>query len=107
VAIKIIDKVMMAERAKKEMHRRIERAKKVARKAEAEQRSQESPKNPAISEELQGNTIRDVSNQPTLFKNLNSEVKLLMRLSHPNIVQLYQVIDTDNECYVIMWVHPS
>lgn len=39
---------------------------------------------------------------PTLVQRLSAEVQLLMRLDHPNIIRLYQVLESEDECYVIM-----
>ncbi|KAJ1550540.1 pre- rRNA processing protein, partial [Cladochytrium tenue] len=39
---------------------------------------------------------------PSFISSLQLEVQLLMRLDHPHIIQLYQVVETDTECYVIM-----
>ena len=33
---------------------------------------------------------------------LSKEIELLMRLDHPNIVRLFQVIETQEEYYVVM-----
>ncbi|KAJ3410443.1 Map microtubule affinity-regulating kinase [Chytridiales sp. JEL 0842] len=39
---------------------------------------------------------------PSFVSSLQLEVQLLMRLDHPNIISLYQVMETEDECYVIM-----
>ncbi|KAI8914661.1 kinase-like domain-containing protein, partial [Gorgonomyces haynaldii] len=31
-----------------------------------------------------------------------NEVKMMVRLNHPNIIRIYQVIDTPTECFVVM-----
>lgn len=36
------------------------------------------------------------------INQLENEVQLLMRLDHPNIIRTYQVIDSEEECYVVM-----
>ncbi|KAL7747270.1 hypothetical protein RI367_007324 [Sorochytrium milnesiophthora] len=41
-------------------------------------------------------------NNRSLVDGLYAEVRLLMRLDHPNIIGLYQVIDTEDECFIIM-----
>lgn len=38
-----------------------------------------------------------------LFINsLQKEVQLMMRLNHPNIIKIYQVIESEKECYIVM-----
>lgn len=37
-----------------------------------------------------------------MLSKLSKEVKLLMRLDHPNVIKLHQVIDTEAELYIIM-----
>lgn len=39
---------------------------------------------------------------PLFIKELQTEVQLLMRLDHPNIIKIFEVLDTEDECYVIM-----
>ncbi|KAI8849808.1 kinase-like domain-containing protein [Chytridium lagenaria] len=39
---------------------------------------------------------------PSFMSTLQLEVQLLMRLDHPNIINLYQVMDTEDECFVVM-----
>ncbi|EGF83144.1 hypothetical protein BATDEDRAFT_8115, partial [Batrachochytrium dendrobatidis JAM81] len=34
--------------------------------------------------------------------HLERELQLMMRLDHPNIVKIYQVLETDDECFVVM-----
>lgn len=38
---------------------------------------------------------------PYVAKNFKREAKLLQKLHHPNIVQLYEVIETENNYYLI------
>jgi serine/threonine protein kinase len=38
-----------------------------------------------------------------LISSLQKEVQLLMRLQHPNIIKIYQVIDSDTECHIVMF----
>ena len=33
---------------------------------------------------------------------LDVEVKLMMKLDHPNIIRIFQVIDSETVCYIIM-----
>ena len=37
-----------------------------------------------------------------LVKNLHREAKLLKRIRHPNIVQAYEVMETDTKYYLVM-----
>lgn len=38
---------------------------------------------------------------PYVSKNFKREAKLLQKLRHPNIIQLYEVIETENNYYLI------
>jgi hypothetical protein len=46
--------------------------------------------------------LPDPNTSTSLIDSLYAEVRLLMRLNHPNIIGLYQVIDTDDECFIVM-----
>jgi hypothetical protein len=35
--------------------------------------------------------------------SLQKEVRLLMCLGHPNIIKIFQVIETDSECHIVMY----
>jgi serine/threonine protein kinase len=37
-------------------------------------------------------------------KSLSREVRLLQSLHHPNIIRLYQVVETEQEYYIITYV---
>ncbi|KAJ3205290.1 Map microtubule affinity-regulating kinase [Dinochytrium kinnereticum] len=39
---------------------------------------------------------------PSFMSTLQLEVQLLMRLDHPNVINLYQVMETEDECFVVM-----
>ena len=39
---------------------------------------------------------------PDFVKSLALEVQLLMRLEHPNVIRVFQVLETEDECYIIM-----
>lgn len=38
----------------------------------------------------------------SFIEKLENEVQLLMRLDHPNVIKTYQVIDSEEECFVVM-----
>lgn len=40
-------------------------------------------------------------------KSLSREVRLLQSLHHPNIIRLYQVVETEQEYYIITCVHAA
>jgi 5'-AMP-activated protein kinase catalytic alpha subunit len=42
------------------------------------------------------------SHENSPLNNLSKEVKLLIRLDHPNVIKLHQVIDTDTDLYIVM-----
>lgn len=41
------------------------------------------------------------------LKNVQREIKILSRLRHPNIIRLYQIIETDNQVHLIMELSSS
>ncbi|KAI8593281.1 kinase-like domain-containing protein, partial [Geranomyces variabilis] len=45
---------------------------------------------------------RQVAAKAEKAKKLQLEVQLLMRLDHPNVIRLYQVMETEEECFVVM-----
>ncbi|KAI9219990.1 kinase-like domain-containing protein [Blastocladiella britannica] len=148
VAVKIVDKVLMAEKINKSAKRK-EKLKSDAVKKERDRRTSAAPVpapvNQHITTELigrlgltpegakpvtespetdgspaplsRGDSIPVISpissplpNKDTavsLVDTLYAEVKLLMRLHHPNIIGLYQVIDGDDECFIIMEYAPG
>ncbi|KAJ3363263.1 Protein kinase [Allomyces javanicus] len=133
VAIKIVDKKLMAEKIQKSAKRKEKmKTERDAKKADAASTSR--PTTPATGS---GNETTPASPSPpslpaaliktdsvpiispissplpapgeakTLMDSLYAEVKLLMRLSHPNIIGLFQVIDSEDECFIIMEYAPG
>lgn len=49
------------------------------------------------------NTTRE-DYMPDFVKRLQVEVQLLMRLDHHHVIKVYQVLETDDECFIIMCV---
>ncbi|KAH9277159.1 hypothetical protein BASA83_000019 [Batrachochytrium salamandrivorans] len=39
---------------------------------------------------------------PSFISTLQKEVQLMMRLDHPNIIKVFQVLETDEECFIVM-----
>jgi len=78
VAIKIVDKKMIAALAAK--------AKQQARKKKSEPVPEVDP----------------ASVQPSYLAVIQLEVQLLMRLDHPNVIKLYQMVESEDECYIVM-----
>jgi hypothetical protein len=37
-----------------------------------------------------------------IVSNLDIEVQLILRLNHPNIIKVYQVLDSEDECLIVM-----
>ncbi|KAI8899923.1 kinase-like domain-containing protein [Globomyces pollinis-pini] len=87
VAIKIIDKKLMAESLAKSQKSHKEReAKRNKRQPTNEPPKVEPPK-----------TATD-----GFISKLENEVQLMMRLDHPNVIKTYQVLDSPDECFVVM-----
>ncbi len=40
----------------------------------------------------------------SFISKLQKEVQLMMRLDHPNIVRIYQVLETEEECFIVMYI---
>lgn len=80
VAIKIIDKRMIEAMA--------EKAKQQARKSK-----DKTPPAPVL----------EITSQPSYLASIQLEVQLLMRLEHPNVIKLYQMVENDDECFVVMY----
>ncbi|KAJ3009704.1 UNVERIFIED_CONTAM: Serine/threonine-protein kinase par-1 [Siphonaria sp. JEL0065] len=128
VAIKIIDKKLMAQKAAKAKKTEEERRKK--KEAEEATRKQkeniasgsskpssrggsarasitdrgekppaEAPSNPTKEEEIKTTIAPDA---PSFVASLQLEVQLMMRLDHPNVINLYSIMETEDECFVVM-----
>eukprot|EP00123_Amoebidium_parasiticum_P018271 comp24155_c1_seq1/m.43995 comp24155_c1_seq1/g.43995 ORF comp24155_c1_seq1/g.43995 comp24155_c1_seq1/m.43995 type:complete len:704 (-) comp24155_c1_seq1:186-2297(-) len=126
VAVKIISKRRLElsykkkEREKKEREKRAEKRKQEREKKEAElirqgkmqpkpppeppkELTEEEKKQKAIEEERQREKDEELQEHlpGRLSKSLSREVRLLQVLRHPNIIRLYQVIETEQEFYII------
>ncbi|TPX60237.1 hypothetical protein PhCBS80983_g01904 [Powellomyces hirtus] len=121
VAIKIIDKKQVAAKAekakkvqedrdRKQKHDDAKRRASVGSESPAaavKDRSEPKPEPPQpsgdISEsELPTIPMPDGAPVPTFVSQLQLEVQLIMRLDHPNVIRLYQVMETEEECFVVM-----
>ncbi|KAJ3018893.1 UNVERIFIED_CONTAM: Serine/threonine-protein kinase par-1 [Siphonaria sp. JEL0065] len=127
VAIKIIDKKMMAEKAAKAKKSEEQRKKKKEAADEAARKQKEnggtrtsSTKSPNtnskrssviekkdkepeenLSPKLELKTSM-ASDAPSFVASLQLEVQLMMRLDHPNVINLYSIMETEDECFVVM-----
>ena len=36
------------------------------------------------------------------MNRISREIKILKKVHHPNVVQLYEIIETDNDLYLVM-----
>jgi serine/threonine protein kinase len=90
VAIKIIDKRMIATIAAKA---KIQEERK---RLEAEYKKKGKPMKEPVVE------VASEVAQPSYLAVIQLEVQLLMRLDHPNVIKLHQMVETDDECYVVM-----
>ncbi|KAJ3352887.1 Serine/threonine-protein kinase par-1 [Entophlyctis luteolus] len=128
VAIKIIDKKLMAQKAEKakkveeDRQRRKEQEEYLKRNKEAGKAGGDgtrSPKNrgsvaapssPLQKAQNQFDSAADDADRkppagpeaPPFITALQLEVQLMMRLDHPNIINLYSIMETEDECYVVM-----
>ena len=68
--------------------------------------NEKSNKEKAIRAKKMGSKIENLTEHESAGSNfinkLENEVQLLMRLDHPNVIRTYQVIDSEEECYVVM-----
>ncbi len=88
VAIKMIDKVTLAQKAAKS---------KAEKLAKLKQPQESQPKVDVPEPEQVGPA------QPSFVSTIQTEVQLLMRLEHPNIIKIFQVMETETECFVVMY----
>lgn len=49
-----------------------------------------------------GNVPEIEKGSSKFIDKLQNEVQLMMRLCHPNIIKVYQVIESEKECYIVM-----
>jgi serine/threonine protein kinase len=88
---------MMAEKwAKSKSHRK---KKEQADKKEKNESGSDQP-----SPEGSNPSLPELPKPNGVMSRLNDEVKLLMRLNHPNIIKVYQVIDSEHECFIVMYI---
>ncbi|KAI9190458.1 hypothetical protein H9P43_001892 [Blastocladiella emersonii ATCC 22665] len=121
VAIKIVDKVLMAEKIQKSAKRKEKmksEKKDKDKQAAAAAAADAAPGSPPAPAPLHrddsipvispiSSPLPDKNTATSLMDTLYAEVKLLMRLAHPNIIGLYQVIDSEEECFIIMEYAPG
>jgi 5'-AMP-activated protein kinase catalytic alpha subunit len=72
------------------------------KKEEREKERKEAQRNPYLAEQMRVAAESSTAQNKDILGKLSKEVKLLMRLDHPNIIKLHQVIETDAEMYIIM-----
>ncbi|KAJ3237465.1 Serine/threonine-protein kinase par-1 [Chytriomyces hyalinus] len=137
VAIKIIDKKLMAQKAAKAKKAEDDRRKRkeaeaaaaaaaaAAGKKDAKLSSQHrtskveekikeeepAPNVPPAAKEkekaAEENVVVEVKtgiapDAPSFVASLQLEVQLMMRLDHPNVINLYSIMETEDECFVVM-----
>jgi serine/threonine protein kinase len=113
VAIKVIDKKVMAEKAKKSKEAHEEREKKTKTKnteiitdafvsAKEDSGSVVNTQYPESDDEMI--VAHPEAEGVDFVSKLQLEVQLMLRLEHPNIVPVYQVIDSEEECFIIMYL---
>ncbi|KAJ3125508.1 Serine/threonine-protein kinase par-1 [Nowakowskiella sp. JEL0407] len=97
VAIKVIDKRQMEAKAKK--------AKQAHEDRERRRRSDDKGRKEKEVEKGTGSDIPggvETGKTSSFVSSLQTEVQLLMRLDHPNVIRLYQVMESEDECFVVM-----
>ncbi|KAJ3164174.1 hypothetical protein HK101_000491, partial [Irineochytrium annulatum] len=121
VAIKVIDKKQMALKAAKAKKANEDREKR-KREQQGQQGQQGQPHQQPPKPEAPAPALKPTESggadgakteggvapatadagTPTFVSTMQLEVQLLMRLDHPNVINLYQVMETEDECYVVM-----
>ena len=84
------------------MRKSIEAANKSKETREKQKRAQANKRGEEYTTQ-QLEHIADNSKAPALLREMENEVKLLMRLNHPNIIKTYQIIDSEAETFVVMF----
>ncbi|TPX33232.1 hypothetical protein SmJEL517_g03808 [Synchytrium microbalum] len=96
VAIKIINKVEMEKQNSPKQEKK-------PRKAPDADKPDEKPASPDKKKAKDTKRAESSSKKPSSFlSHLQAEVQLIMRLDHPNVIKIYQVLDTEEECFVVM-----
>ncbi|KAJ3393498.1 hypothetical protein HDU92_007694 [Lobulomyces angularis] len=95
VAIKVIDKRLLAENARREREENMAKEKKKKRPQDHVTKKNSTQSSPKTEK-------NDTAFVPPFIASLQLEVQLLMRLNHPNVIKLYQVMETEDECLVVM-----
>ncbi|KAJ3390542.1 Serine/threonine-protein kinase par-1 [Chytriomyces hyalinus] len=148
VAIKIIDKKLMAQKAAKAKKAEDDRRKRKEAEAAAaakkdekhssslqrpsktgDKKKEEEPGVPASAAKEKENAVKEkesavkekenavkekekesadeakkgiAQDAPSFVASLQLEVQLMMRLDHPNVINLYSIMETEDECFVVM-----
>nr|KAJ3417848.1 Serine/threonine-protein kinase par-1 [Polyrhizophydium stewartii] len=109
VAIKVIDKKLMEEKAKKSKAAHEERERKrqleELRRARAEKLANKEASAAAAATTTQCRSTPAAPKQdsnPSFISTMQKEVQLMMRLDHPHIIKIFQVLETEEECFIVM-----
>ena len=46
--------------------------------------------------------IPEETDSMPFISKLQKEVQLMMRLDHPHVIKVFQVLETEDECYIVM-----
>ena len=112
VAIKIIDKKLMEDKMSQAKQKQRERDRRKAMKEGGQTipvvesieqtRSPIEPTPPRPFSPGPNTTATNLNTDPSFLEKFQLEVKIMMRLDHPNILRIYQVIDSEAFCYVVL-----